>query len=225
MTLYDKYGHCIIPAGTKLYKGGETTNYDGCIFFGLQKYVAAAFQNNSGKIQIWTVKQDIKILFMVQELNHSSWSKSAIVDIYKEYYPSENVLNDLDIKHRDHNKRDKLIDKLKNENIMGWLSSLEGKVDLEICLFPDKREFDQLMELETVINIDNDKFDYLNALDGIDLNPSEQFFTQTKNKLKDSPFDDYAKMVATWTEDEIKQGLTREQARHYHLNLRTKFKI
>ena len=98
MTLHDKYGHCIIPAGTKLYKGSATTDYDGCVFFGLQKYVAAAFQNNSGKIQIWTVKQDIKILFMVQELNHSSWSKSAIVDIYKEYYPPENILHD-DIKY------------------------------------------------------------------------------------------------------------------------------
>ena len=162
---------------------------------------------------------------MVQELNYSSWSKSSITDIYKEYYPSENGLNDLDIKHRDHHKRDKLIDKLKNENIMGWLSSLEGKVDLEICLFPDKRVFDQLMELETVIDKGNDKFDYLNALDGIDLNPSEQFFTQTKDNLKGSPFADYATMVAAWSEDEIKQGLTPEEARHYHLNLRTKFKI
>ena len=79
---------------------------------------------------------------------------------------------------------------------MGWLSSLEGKADLEICLFPDKRVFDQLMELETVIDKDNDKFDYLNALDGIDLNPSEQFFTQTKDNLKDSSFADYATMVA-----------------------------
>lgn len=225
MTLYDKYGYCIIPAGTKLYKGGQPNDYTGCIFYGLQKHVAAAFQNNSGKIQIWSVKREIKLLFMVQELNDTSWAKSPIIDIYKEYYPSEKVLNDLEIKHLDHHKRGKLIDKLKNENIMGWLSSLEGKVDLEICLFHDKREFDQLMELEMVINNDNDKFDYPNALDKIAIYPSGQFFSQTKDKLKDSPYTDYEKMFASWKEDEIKQGLTAEQARHYHLNLRTKLKI
>jgi hypothetical protein len=82
MTLYDKYGFCIIPTGTKLYKGGEKSDYNGCMFFGLQKYVATAFQNNSDKIQIWTVKQDIKVLFMVLELNRLSWTKSAVVDIY-----------------------------------------------------------------------------------------------------------------------------------------------
>ena len=53
----------------------------------------------------------------------------------------------------------------------------------------------------------------------------ENVLPEPETKLKDSPFEDYAKIVATWTEDEIKQGLTREQARHYHLNLRTKFKI
>jgi hypothetical protein len=53
----------------------------------------------------------------------------------------------------------------------------------------------------------------------------ENVLPEPETKLKGSPFEDYAKIVATWTEDEIKQGLTREQARHYHLNLRTKFKI
>jgi len=81
------------------------------------------------------------------------------------------------------------------------------------------------MELEKVIDKTNDEFDYINALDSIDIYPSEQFFTQTKDNLKGSPFADYATMAAAWSEDEIKQGLTREQARHYHLNLRTKFKI
>jgi len=225
MNLYDKYGHCIIPAGTKLYKGGEPNDYEGCIFFGLQKYVATAFQNNTNKIQIWSVKRDIKLLFMVQKLNRSGWAKSSIVEIYKKYYPSETELNDLDIKHRDHQKRDKFIDKLKAENIFGWLSSLEDKVDLEICLFHDKQELDQLIELEKVIEKDNDEFDYLNALEATDIHPSRHFFSQTKEKLSDSPYKDYEKMVEAWTEDEIKQGLTQEQARHYHLNLRTKLKI
>lgn len=225
MTLYNKYGHCIIPAGTKLYKGGETTDYDGCIFFGLQKFVAQAFQNNSGKIQIWSVKRDIKLLFLVKELNHLSWAKSSIVDVYRVYYPSESGLNDVDIKHRDQHKRSKLIDKLKDKNIIGWLSSLEGKVDLEICLFPEKEELNKLIELETVIDIDSNKFDYLNALDRIDINPGDQFFTQTKDKLKASPFEDYADLVAEWSNDEIKRGHTLEEARHYHLNLRTKLKI
>ncbi|TXB66205.1 hypothetical protein FRY74_06425 [Vicingus serpentipes] len=225
MTLYDKYGHCIIPAGTKLYKGGEQNDYDACIFFGLQKYVAAAFQNNSGKIQIWSVKRDIKLLFMVLDLNKSSWAKSSVAEIYREYFPSDNELNELDIKHFDHQKRDKLIEKLKEENIIGWVSSLEDKVDLEVCLFPDGQELNRLIELEKVIDKDNDEYEYLNALDTIDIYPSGRFFSQTKDKLTDSPYKDYEKMVASWTEDEIKQGLTAEQAGHYHLNLRTKLKI
>jgi hypothetical protein len=225
MTLYDNYGHCVIPAGTKLYKGGEPNDYDGCIFFALQKYVATVFPKNSGKIQIWSVKQDIKLLFMVQQLNHSSWSKSSIVNIYKEYYPYEKGLNDLDIKHQDLKKRDKFIDKLKAENIFGWLSSIEDKVELEVCLFHDSQELDQLIQLEKVIDKANYEFDYINALDSIDIYPSEQFYSQTNDKLNDNQFIDYAKMVAAWTELEIKQGLTEEQARHYHLNLRTKLKI
>mgnify|MGYP006109312005 FL=1 len=225
MTLYDKYGHCIIPKGTKLFKGGNPDNHDDCIFLGLQKYVATAFKNNSNKVQIWTVKQDIKLLFMVEELNHSSWTKSAIVNIYNEHFPSENRLNDLDIKHRDLNKRDKFINKLKKQNIIGWLSSLEGRVDLEICLFPDNQEFDKVIALETVIDHDNKEFDYINALDRIDIYPSKQFFTQTAAQLNERPFATYAKMAAAWKEDEMKKGLTDEQARQYHLNLRTKLTI
>lgn len=107
-TLYNKYGHCIIPIGTKLYKAGEFTDFDTCMFFGLQKSIATAFQNNSNEVQIWTVKQDIKVLFMVLEYTRNSRTKSAIVDIYKGYYPSENGMNDLDIKHFNHSKRKKL---------------------------------------------------------------------------------------------------------------------
>lgn len=225
MTLYDKYGYCIIPTGTKLFKGGDSAKYEDCMSFGLQKYVATAFQNNSGKTQVWTVKQDIKVLFMVLELNRSGWTKSAIVDIYNEYYPLENELNDLDIKYFDHQKRKHLIDKLKKENIIGWISSLEDKVDLEICLFPKRQELDRLIELEKVIDKESDEFDHLNALDAINIHPSGQFFSRTKDKLIDSPYKNYEKMVAAWKKDEIKQGLTENQARHYHLNLRTKLKI
>jgi hypothetical protein len=98
-------------------------------------------------------------------------------------------------------------------------------VQLEICLFLDRQELGRLIELKKVIDKDNTEFEYINALDRIDIHPSGQFFTLTKEKLSDNPFDDYEKIIAAWIEDEIKQGLTEEQARHYFLNLRTKLKI
>ena len=147
---------------------------------------------------------------MVLEVNRNSWVKSAVANIYKGYYGTI-LLNNLDIKHFEHQKRDEFIAKLRTENIIGWFSSLEDKVDLEICLFPNKQELDQLIELERVI----DK----------DVYPSGQFYTHTDERLIDSPYGDYKKMVAAWTKDDIKQGMAEEQARHYHLNLRTKLKI
>jgi len=224
-TLFDKYGHCIIPKGTKLYKAGEFTVFDTCMFFGLQKSIATAFQNNSNEVQIWTVKQDIKILFMVLEYTQNSRTKSAIVDIYKGYYPSENGINDLEIKHFDHSKRNKFIEKLKNEKIIGWLSSLDDRVDLEVCLFPHEKELDRLIELVKVISNNDTEFEYLNALEKIEIYPSNTFFKQTKKKLLNSPFSDYEKLIGNSIQDEIKQGLTEKQAKHYLLNLRTKLKV
>lgn len=224
-TLYDKYGYCIIPVGTKLYKANSSTDFETCMFFGLQKWIARAFQNDSDKIQIWTVKRDIKVLFMVLELNQASRTKSAIIDIYKEYFPTENELIDLDIKHFDHQKRNKFIDKLKGEKIIGWLSSLDDKVDLEVCLFPNKKEHDRIIELVKVINNNNTAFEHLNSLDRVEIYPSGQFFKRTREKLQDSPFENYKERIDTCVQDEIKQGRTKEQARHNFLDLRIKLKI
>lgn len=162
---------------------------------------------------------------MVLEYNRDSRTKSAIVDIYKEYYPSENGMNDLDIKHFDHTKRNKFIDKLKDEKIIGWLSSLDDKVDLEVCLFPCKKELGRLIELFKVISNNDTDFDYLNALEKIEIYPSDQFFKRTRKKLQYSSFDDYEKKINNSIQDEIKQGLTKEQAKHSLLNLRTKLKV
>ncbi len=226
MSLLNKYGECIIPKGTQLYRGGITTTFDNEMFFGLKKYVAGVFDTN--QIQIWRTKQNIKVLFMVLELDYLSKAKSAIVDIYTEYFQcsQHNEIDDLSIKTCQQ-KREKFINYLKSENIIGWLSSLENKVELEICLFPDKQDFQQIIELEQIISRDNEQHNYLNALSQIEVYPSEQFFTRTKNKLKNnSSFQEYSKLMDEWIKIESEENqLEKELVRMKLFNLRMKLKI
>ena len=220
--LYKEYGYCNVPVGTILYREGASTVFRECMFFALRIRVASAFGKRFDKIQVWSVKQQFKILFMVLELDRRSWTKSAIVEIFNKYHPIDAHIDDLEIKHRDHQKRDKLISRLKENGVIGWLSSLENKIELELCLFPDKDAFSTTVELFDIIDDGDNQYKYLNALDKIDVVPSLKFFKRTKQNLKGRPFPEYAKWLA---EDPETRGLTKEQARNHHLNLRTKLKI
>lgn len=78
-----KYGYCVIPKNTLLFRGYEIVDLRDILYFGTKFNVAKGFNEN---VQIWKTLADIRVLFMVDSLNESR-VKSSISDIYNSYFP------------------------------------------------------------------------------------------------------------------------------------------
>ncbi len=105
------------------------------MFFGTKFFVAESFNDN---IQVWQTTTDINVLFLVEYLNSRSWAFSALPRLYANIFNESNSTdyNDLDIKHFDISRRNKLIQKLFCDyKVSGWFTSVEGKIEVEVCLF------------------------------------------------------------------------------------------
>jgi hypothetical protein len=230
--LKDTYGYCILPKNTLLFRGHSDTSTNDCMFFTTKKWVAGVFNEN---VQIWKTTTDIEILFLVEHVNQNSWTTSALPHLYNTVFPTERKLNfdDLDIKHWDKNRRDKLVRKLYDANkIYGWLSSLENKVEMEVCLFDKHANASQLILLDTIHKKDNTYFK--DSLDSIKILPSKLFYEATNKKLSEREpmlkdegdhYKKYSGMMKNWIKEEVKNGMEKVEAQHYHFNLRTKLKI
>jgi hypothetical protein len=231
-SLRDIYGYCIIPKNTLLYRGHADTSMNDCMFFATKKWVAGVFNQN---VQIWKTTTDIELLFLVEHVNHNSWTISALPHLYTNIFPTDRNLNfdDLDIKQRDKNRRDKLVRKLYDaHNIFGWLSSIENKVEMEVCLFDKHANASQLILVDTINKKDKNYFK--DSLDRIRIFPSKLFYEVTNKKLseKEPILSDernhhkrYDKMMKNWIKEEVQNGMGKAEALHYHFNLRTKLKI
>jgi hypothetical protein len=202
------------------------------MFFTTKKWVAGVFNEN---VQIWKTATDIELLFLVEHVNQNSWTFSALPHLYNNLFPTERNLNinDLDIKHWDKNKRDQLVCKLYDTyNISGWLSSLENKVEMEVCLFDKQANASQLILVDTINK--KDKTYFKDSLDSIRILPSKLFYEATNKKLnerepiltdKGEHYKKYSEMMKNWIKVEVKNGMEKVEAQHYHFNLRTKLKI
>ena len=171
------FGHCIIPKDTLLYRGHTDTLFQDCMFFALKFWVAGAFNNS---VQVWRVTREIEILFLVESVDYRSWTESAIPRLYKTVFPHEvsDSYDDLDIKHRNIEIRNRFIKKLSSDySLTGWLTSLEGAIDLEICLFKENQ-----VELKEIVNKGSKKY-YRDSLKQIDIFPSQDFYKNTYDKL------------------------------------------
>jgi len=230
--LRDIYGYCILPKNTLLFRGHSDTSMNDCMFFATKKWVAGVFNQN---VQIWKTTTDIELLFLVEHANHNSWTISALPHLYNNIFPTESNhnFNDLDIKHWDKNRRDKLVRKLYEAyNISGWLTSLENKVEMEVCLFDKQANASQLILVDTINK--NDKSYFKDSLDSISILPSQLFYEATNKKLSEHgpiPSDErdhykrYDRMMKNWIKQEVQNGMEKVEAQHYHFNLRTKLKI
>lgn len=100
--LRDIYGYCILPKNTFLFRGHSNTSTNDCMFFATKKWVAGVLNQN---VQIWKTTTDIELLFLVDYVNHNSWSISALPHLYNNILPTERNLNfdDIDIKQLDKN--------------------------------------------------------------------------------------------------------------------------
>jgi hypothetical protein len=202
------------------------------MFFTTKKWVAGVFNEN---VQIWKTTTDIELLFLVEHVNQNSWTFSALPHLYNNLFPTERKLNfnDLDIKHWDKNKIDKLVRTLYDANkISGWLSSLENKVEMEVCLFDKQANASQLILVDTINK--NDKTYFKDSLDSIRILPSKHFYEATNKKLSEREpmltdegdhYKKYSGMMKNWIKVEVQNGTEKVEAQHYHFNLRIKLKI
>jgi hypothetical protein len=202
------------------------------MFFTTKKWVAGVFNEN---VQIWKTTTDIELLFLVEHVNQNSWTTSALPHLYNNLLPTERNLNfdDLDIKHWDKNRRDKLVRKLYDEyKISGWLSSFENKVEMEVCLFDKQANASQLILVDTIHK--KDKTYFKDSLDSIRILPSKLFYEATNKKLSEREsiltdegdhYKKYSGMMKNWIKVEVQNGMEKVEAQHYLFNLRTKLKI
>lgn len=230
--LRDIYGHCIIPKNTLLFRGHSDASLNECMFFATKKWVAGAFNEN---VQIWKTTTDIDVLFLVEYVTYNSWTTSALPQLYKNIFPTESNpnFNDLDIKHWDKNRRDKLVRKLYDEyKISGWLSSLENKVEMEVCLFDKHVNARQLILIDTINR--KDKKYFKDSLNRIRILPSKNFYEKSNKKLSESDpiltdekdhYKRYKKMRNALIREEVQNGMDTVEAKQYHHNLRTKLRI
>lgn len=174
----DAYGYCLLPKNTLLFRGSSETSFVDCMSFTTKHFVAGAFNEN---IQVWKTTKDIELLFLVEYLTDRSYAISAVLPLYKTLFPSESELNldDLDIK-RDLSRRDKLVRTLYGSyKVSGWFSSLESKIEVEVCLFGKAENSKQLVFVENT-DRNNDNY-HRDSLEKINVYPSADFYTRTKN--------------------------------------------
>ncbi len=216
MDLLHRYGHSIIPKGTILFRGFNDNSYHDVMFFGLQKYVITRF----GTPQLWITKEEIKLPFLINEINADSNCKSSIPELYTELTDNTG-LNDLEIKN-DYTHRNNFINQLKELKTSGWLSSLENKSELEICLFNDN---EKKVAFYGYIDEDQNKYNHFNSLSQISIFPSSSFILNATQNLNDYPFENYKNGVNNWINEEIEKGHKKVDLEHYCFNLRFKLKI
>jgi hypothetical protein len=222
--MIEKYGHCIIPKNTCLFHKGYIHKNADSVFFGLNPITAKANPGPEKDIQIWKVKKDIQLLFMVTYVAHFSWTKSAIVEIYQSFFPKEKFCDDIEIKYKDRSKRKKLIDKLKEQGIIGWFSSYDDRQELEICIF-NCENFYQFIEISEEIEMDTlYAKGFINPLKKMLLYPNENFFKLSRDKLFHFPFIKYKKHVSDCIEEELKLA-SKKYCQNSNFDLRMKFKI
>jgi len=226
------YGYCIIPKNTLLFRGNKDTSFDDCMFFATKRFVAKAFDN---KIQVWKTKTDINVLFLVEYLTAMSWAISYLPHLYCGIFPNEIItnLNDLDIKHWDINRRNEFVSKLFEDfKISGWLTSLEGKIELEVCLFNKNSNSKQLSFVE-ITDMKNEKY-FKDSLVRIKLFPTSEFYNKTQTTLNNhsslisqgrNHYNQYKNARNAHIREKAKNDNEKIGLKHFYYDLRIKLKI
>lgn len=228
--LNQTFGHCIIPKNTYLYRGHSSSSFEDSMFFTTKHWVAGAFNDS---IQIWKTTTDISVLFLVDSVTKNSWYISSLPRLYTIIFKEEVSpdYSDLDIKHWDIEIRNKLVHKLYNDfQISGWLSSLENKVEMEICLFNKQANSIQLI-LEKTSEKNNKEY-YKDSLQRLKIFPSNSFVEQTSNCLneftnREEAYKDHKKQMSRMIKfyATADYDMNKNEAKHYLYDLRTKLKI
>ena len=172
MHLIKKYGYCIVPKGTKLFRKG-TWKEDIGVYFTF--HPRAAFTDCPIKkdvIQKWEVTCDLKLLFMVSHISGQGHAISAVGEIYREWIDKGSCLGDLSIKARNLDARCALLKLLNQQKIEGWFTSMENSLPLEIFL----TSLENKIELKSEFIYDEKIMRPRNSLSRLKFHPSEKFW-------------------------------------------------
>jgi hypothetical protein len=135
--LFQHYGYCEIPKGTKLYRAGEIYNERGATF-ALHPSWAMNFTSGSSKVVLdYEVVENINVLFLISHLDWRGFPVSAIEVLYNAKVEQIDTLDDIDIKFRNTTASTKFKNMLASQNIRGWLTTIEGNEPLEVFLLSD----------------------------------------------------------------------------------------
>ena len=226
------YGYCIIPKNTLLFRGHNENSVSDCMFFSLKHCVAGVFNEN---IQVWKTTKDIQLLFLFEDLDKRSWTKSSLPQLFNLLFPEEGNPDfvALDIKHRDVTRTKKLVARLFNEyKCGGWLTSVEDKVELEVCLFNEQANEEQLVFVNTS-NRNNETY-FEDSLNRLNIFPAAEFYENTIRKfnIQSTSFETerefyqrYIKTQRAWIKQEAKSDNEKTELKHFYSNLRTKLKV
>lgn len=225
MTLRDKYGYCIVPKNTYLFHKGHVNENVDSVFFGITPLIAHINPGRGKKIQIWKLKTEIHLLFMILYVYHYSWTKSAIIEIYQDFFPKDTSCDDIEIKYHNKVRRKKLIDKLKEQNIIGWFSSYDDRYELEICLFKDENFYNIIEPIEETYINNLYSIGFNNPLKKFQLYPNEKFFQDSVGKLVNFPFKNYNSHVNDCINKELNYGHSFKYCQNANYFLRMKLKI
>ena len=223
MDIIKKYGTCLIPKGTILFSAILESDKYEYIFFGLKCYIARAFKKGNRKIVAFKFKRDLELLFMLKEITRSNKYISSGDEIFKTYFPDcPPDIDDLDIKQNKHLLK-KMISILQNQNINGWLTSLENNPELEIFILGNQI-YSGLFTIIERAGLE-EEFAYYDALKYIQLNPANEFIIRSKNNFGDTFETRYKQDVQLIKRLINDDGYTKERAVFDIFNLRHKLKI
>lgn len=183
LNYHEKYGYCILPRGTLLFRGHTEKKISNTMFFAPNHDIASLFNNS---IQIWRIVHDLKILFLVSHINSNGWCYSAVPELLKSCFPKslDQDIDEIQIKNENIKLRNKFTYYLYYKcGINGWLSSVEGKIDIEICLL-NKINISNHLTLIAETTAESKEY-YKNSLRKIQIFPAPEFFIRSLLKLKE----------------------------------------
>ena len=187
------------------------------------------------KIQIWRTTTDIQVLFAVEYVTYTTIGISALPALFNSLFPLEWDPNfiDLDIKIRDINRRNKFVRKLFDDyQILGWFTSVENNSFNEVCLF-DKQTNSEGIKLIGITNR-ADKQYYKDSLQKLKFFLPQSFYDRTLIELnkhstfptdREGTYKKHKRYVNTCIKDYVEKGMSKNEAKHEMISLRTQLKI
>ena len=112
----------------------------------------------------------------------------------------------------------------------GWLTSLEGNIELEVCLFYLK---ENQIELNEIVNKDYEKY-YKDSLKKINIFPTKDFYERTYKKIrgkypekldKKTIWSNYQQHIIGYINEYVNNKNDTIRNQEYYSNLRTRLEI